>query len=66
MNNFLLSDKKDLANFLNQRQFNKIFILGGKNSFIAPGAKKLLAKYLENKTTYYYFKTSPFPLFVES
>ena len=61
MHNFLLSDKKDLANFLNQKQFKKIFILGGKNSFISSGAKKLLDKYLKNKITYYYFKTSPFP-----
>ena len=65
MNSFLLSDKKDLANFLNQKQFNKIFILGGKNSFIASGAKKLLSKYLKDKITYYYFKTSPFPEILE-
>ena len=65
MYKLLLSDEKDIDNFLKQKQFKKIFILGGAKSFVSSGAKKILNKYLKNKITKYYFKTSPFPEIAE-
>ena len=61
MYNFLLSSENDLANFLRQKKFKKIFILCGKKSYVTSSAKKILSRYLRNKITKHYFKYSPYP-----
>ena len=61
MHNFLFSSELDLKNFIKQKKFTKIFILCGKKSYARSGAKKILPKYLKNKTIKYYFKYSPYP-----
>ena len=61
MHSFLLSSEQDLANFLRNKKFEKIFILCGKKSYTNSGAKKILNKYLKNKITKHYFKCSPYP-----
>ena len=65
MNYLSFSSVLDLANFLKQKKFKKIFILCGKKSYVASGANKILSKYLRNKITKYYFKCSPYPEFSE-
>ena len=52
MHNFSLSSEQDLANFLKNKKFEKIFILCGKKSYVASGAKKILSKYLISKSTH--------------
>ena len=49
MHSFSLSSEQDLANFLKNKNFKKIFILCGKKSYVDSGAKKNLDKYLKNK-----------------
>ena len=61
MHNFLLSSEHDLANFLKEKKFEKVFILSGKKSYINSGAKRILSRYLRNKITKYYYKCSPYP-----
>ena len=61
MHSFLLSSEHDLANFLKEKKFEKVFILCGKKSYVNSGAKRILSKYLRNKITKYYYKCSPYP-----
>ena len=61
MHNFSFSSEQDLANFLKNKKFKKIFILCGKKSYVTSGAKKIISRYLRNKITKYYFKLSPYP-----
>jgi len=61
MHNFLLSSEHDLANFLKEKKFEKVFILSGKKSYINSGAKRILSRYLRNKITKHYYKCSPYP-----
>ena len=61
MHNFLISSKKDLIDFLKNKNFKKIFILAGKKSFIKSGAKKILNGCLKKKIIKSYFKNSPYP-----
>ena len=65
MHNFLISSKKDLIDFLRNKNFEKIFILAGKKSFIKSGAKKILNSCLKKKIIKSYFKNSPYPEFFE-
>ena len=44
MHNFLLSSEHDLANFLKEKKFEKVFILSGKKSYINSGAKRILSR----------------------
>ena len=61
MRSFLLSSEYDLANFLNEKKFEKVFILCGKKSYVNSGAKKILDRYLKGKITKHYYKRSPYP-----
>ena len=61
MHSFLLSSERDLANFLKEKKFEKVFILSGKKSYVNSGAKRILSRYLRNKITKYFFKCSPYP-----
>ena len=61
MHSFLLSSEHDLANFLKEKKFEKVFILCGKKSYINSGAKRILSRYLRNKITKFFFKCSPYP-----
>ena len=61
MHSFLLSSEHDLANFLKEKKFEKVFILCGKKSYVNSGAKRILGRCLKNKITKYFFKCSPYP-----
>lgn len=65
MNSLLLSPEEDLYLFLEKEKFRKIFILCGKESFIKSGAKKILNLILKKKSTYIYYKKSPYPEILE-
>ena len=61
MHNFLFSSEQDLASFLKNKKFKKIFILCGKKSYVSSGAKKILSICLKNKIIKHFFKCSPYP-----
>ena len=61
MHNFLFSSEQDLASFLKNKKFKKIFILCGKKSYVSSGAKKILSLCLKNKIIKHFFKCSPYP-----
>ena len=64
-NSFSVSSEQDLKIFLNNKKFNKIFILCGKKSYVKSGAKKLFSKILKKKTVNHYYKLCYYPEFVE-
>jgi alcohol dehydrogenase class IV len=61
MHSFSLSTEQDIANFLKNKKFKKIFVLCGKKSYVLSGAKRILSKYIKNKITQHYYKCSPYP-----
>ena len=61
MHSFSLSTEQDIANFLKNKKFKKIFVLCGKKSYVRSGAKRILNKYIKNKITQHYYKCSPYP-----
>jgi len=61
VHNFLFSSEQDLASFLKNKKFKKIFILCGKKSYVSSGAKKILSICLKNKIIKHFFKYSPYP-----
>ena len=61
----MFSHKKDLENFISNKNFEKIFILTGRKSFKGSGADKILKRILNKKIVKFYFKTSSYPEFNE-
>ena len=57
----IISKKKEIHKFLNQKNFKKIFILSGKNSYFKSGANKIFDNLLVEKKTMFYFKKSFYP-----
>ena len=55
----------DLEHYLNDKKFNKIFILCGKKSFKNSGIEKFFGNLLKSKKTKFFFKTSPIPILNE-
>ena len=64
-NKFETSTFNDLKIFIQNKNFKKIFILTGKNSYKFSGIKDVLEKILKNKICKFYFKYSSFPEFTE-
>ncbi len=61
MKNLNLSTINQLSLFLNNKNFNKIFIICGTKSYSLSGGKKILENILKKKLVRYFFKTSSFP-----
>ena len=57
----IISKNKEIHKFLNQKNFKKIFILSGKNSYFKSGANKIFDNLLVEKKTMFYFKKSFYP-----
>ena len=53
--------KNDIQKFLKDKNFNKIFLLTGKKSFILSNAKKIFSNIFLKKNVKYFFKKSPIP-----
>ena len=60
----IINSPDDILNFINDRNFNKVFILCGKKSFETSGAEKLLKK-IQNKEIKYFYKKSEIPVLNE-
>ena len=60
----IVNSHDDILNFINDRNFNKIFILCGKKSFETSGAEKLFKK-IKNKEIKYFYKKSEIPVLNE-
>ena len=57
----MISLKKDIKNFLQDKALKKIFVLTGKKSFTASNAKIFFKDILLKKEVKYFFKSSPVP-----
>mgnify|MGYP001419925148 CR=1 FL=1 len=57
----MFSTRKNLENFIRNKEFKKIFIVTGKKSYILSGAKNIFKNLLKSKIIYFYYKTSPYP-----
>jgi len=57
----MISSTNDIKDFLYDKNFKKIFILCGKNSFLNSGAKKFIEESLTKKEIKYLYKISNFP-----
>jgi len=57
----MISSTNDIKDFLYDKNFKKIFILCGKNSFLKSGAKKFIEESLTKKEIRYLYKISNFP-----
>lgn len=60
----IINSHDDILNFVNDRNFNKVFILCGKKSFETSGAEKLFKK-IKNKEIKYFYKKSEIPVLNE-
>ena len=60
----MINSLDDIANYLNDKNFKKIFVLCGKKSFIGSGANSLFAK-VKNKEVKFYYKISEIPIVKE-
>ena len=58
----MISTFEDVVKFIKDKNFKKIFILCGKNSFFTSGAENLLKK-IENKKKKFFLKNLKFQLF---
>ena len=61
----MINSIDDIKNFINDKNFKKIFVLSGKNSFKTSGAEILLKKTLSNKEAQIFYKSSPIPVLEE-
>ena len=61
----MISHINDLKKFLNDKSFQKIFILCGNNSFRISGAEKFLSEFIKNKEIKIFHKKSEFPILQE-
>ncbi len=60
-----INKTSDLKKFLENKIFQKILIISGKNSFYKTGADNLLSKYLKNKDFFLYLKKGYLPEYTE-
>ena len=49
MGKYNFHDFDDLKNFMKQKNFKKIFLISGKNSFTKSGANKMILPFLKSK-----------------
>ena len=57
----MINSKDDLKFFLKDIEFQKIFVLYGRNSFSSSGAQLLFKDFLKNKTVKYFSKYYEIP-----
>lgn len=61
----MINSTDDIKNFIQDKNFRKIFVLCGKKSFITSGAEFFFKKLLENKEIYLFYKISKLPVLDE-
>ncbi len=61
MDNYNFKNFDDLKKFIDQKKFEKIFLITGKKSYFKSGAEKKISPILRFKKIYNYFKLSPYP-----
>ena len=61
----MVNSTEDIKKFINDRGFKKIFVLCGKKSFVASGAKDLFKKILSDKEIKIFYKNSELPILEE-
>tara|TARA_Y100000389_G_C17453990_1_gene516791 strand:- start:104 stop:1201 length:1098 start_codon:yes stop_codon:yes gene_type:complete len=61
----MISSSEDVIKFVNDKSFNKIFILCGKKSFITSGAENLFKRLVNDKEIKLYYKSSEVPILEE-
>ena len=61
----MINSIDDLKNFLNDKKFEKIFIICGKKSFSSSGADILIKEILKKRNIKFHYKISEFPELVE-
>ena len=61
----MINSTEDIKNFINDKNFKKIFVLCGKKSFITSGAEIFFKKLLDNKDVKLFYKISEFPVLEE-
>ena len=61
----MINSFEDIKKFINDKSFNKIFILCGKKSFVISGAKNLFKKFISDKEVKFFYKNSELPILEE-
>jgi alcohol dehydrogenase class IV len=61
----MVNSTEDIKKFINDRGFNKIFVLCGKKSFVTSGAEKLFKKIITDKEIKLFYKKSELPILEE-
>ena len=61
----MINSFEDIKKFINDKGFNKIFILCGKKSFVISGANNLFKKFISDKEVKFFYKNSEFPILEE-
>jgi len=61
----MINSTEDIKNFINDKNFKKIFVLCGKKSFITSGAEVFFKKLLNNKEVKLFYKISELPVLEE-
>jgi len=61
----VINTKEDIKKFIDDKSFNKIFILCGKKSFITSGAVNLFKKLINDKEIKLFYKNSELPILEE-
>ena len=61
----MINTKEDIKKFIDDKSFNKIFILCGKKSFITSGAENLFKKLINEKEIKLFYKNSELPILEE-
>ena len=61
----MINTKEDIKKFIDDKSFNKIFILCGKKSFITSGAENLFKKLINDKEIKLFYKNSELPILEE-
>ena len=61
----MINSTEDIKNYINDKNFKKIFVLCGKKSFITSGAEKKFSNLLKKKETKLFYKNSNFPILEE-
>ena len=61
----MINSFEDIKKFINDKGFNKIFILCGKKSFVISGANNLFKKFISDKEVKFFYKNSELPILEE-
>ena len=61
----MINSLEDIKKFINDKSFNKIFLLCGKKSFEISGAKNLFKRFIIDKEVKFFYKNSELPILEE-